>query len=155
MTEAAIRTQIHTIIEAVDEIGVAYDYERWANTWDEFIELFRVQVGQQNVIRGWEVGYTGFGLSEQLTEWAQFGSIVVRDHRFRIRGYHQVQDAEASEKEAATLALAVCDAIDTNTALQEGYFFVSQATMEMEHRQFASVLCHYMEIAVNVQEQNA
>ena len=56
MPEAAIRTQIYTILGGVTNIGQVYDYERWAADWVTFINLFKTTIGTVDQIRGWEIG---------------------------------------------------------------------------------------------------
>lgn len=150
MSEAAARTAIYNAVNGVTNIGLVYDYERFAADWGAFLDLFRTTIGTTPQIRGWEVAYRGFTHGEPL----DFSGQHIRAHRFNVMGYMGVDDANSSEKTFAALAEDVADALDADGTLHSStYYFVSDASIQIfEPRSFAGVLAHYAELQVTVEE---
>jgi hypothetical protein len=151
MTQATARTAVYNAVNGVTGKGVAYDYERWAVTWPEFLDLFRTTVSGVSQIRGWEVCYRGFSA---VTPPRTFGKARQRRHRFLVQGYMGLEDAAESEKTFAALAESVANAIDGDATLQ-GSAFLETGDAEiatLEPRLFGGTLCHYAEINVTVSE---
>lgn len=151
MSEAAIRARLNTIVSGVANIGLVYDYERFTNDWSTYLSLFKTTIGAVDLIRGWTIGYSGFGVPPSPQE---FGYRFARYHHWKIRGYLGLDDSAASEKTAGALAEAVCDAIDGDATLNgASYYETTPAVIDVfEQRLFGTVLCHYVEIAVSVAE---
>lgn len=150
MSNTVIRGTLAAILEGVANIGEVHDYERMSTEWDKFLAHFKTWIDGEEVIRGWTVGYAGMA-----ARTAEFAGVSFRDHRFVLRGYLGLNDANESEKAAAALAEAVCDALDSEEALHDGsiYYETSLASVpRFETRLFGGVLCHYIEIAVTVTE---
>jgi hypothetical protein len=150
MSAATIRSALKSIILTIDDTGAVYDYSRWTSTWDGFLDLFRISIAGDMVVRGWEIEYRGFtpGGPEELD------FVFMRQHHFFISGYLQVNDAAESEKAAAALAEELCDALDANAGLHGGdYYDTSAATLALLYREFSGVLCHQAQISINVTEQ--
>jgi hypothetical protein len=151
MSEAAIRALLNTAVNTVSNVGKVYDYERWTNGWDTFLDLFKTTIGTTPQIRGWDIGYRGF-IAERDP---QFARKTIHRHTFWVQGYMRLNDALASEKDAAALSTAVCNAIDASAALHATvYHNTGPASLEQfEPRTYGSTLCHYSRIVVIVPEQ--
>ena len=149
MSVASIRTDIYTIVAAVTNIGLVYDRLRYTDEWSKYMDLFKTTVSGLTQVRGWVVSYDG--MSQEV---AEMSPNAFRAQRFKVRGYMSFDDSAESEKTAANLAEAVCNALDDAATLHGGsYYDASQAEIEFfEPRMFGSVLCHYVEIGVTVTE---
>lgn len=151
MSEAAIRAAIYSAVGGVSSVGEVYDFEQWAAEWPDFLNLFKTTIGGVDQILGWDVSYRGFSPSRD----PQFARFVIHTHTFWVQGYNRVNNALATEKIFAPLAIAVCAAIDANSTLHNGvYKHTGPAELQtVEPRTFGSVLCHYARIVVTVPEQ--
>jgi len=152
MSVASIRTDIYTVVAAVTNIGLVYDRLRYTDEWSKYMDLFKTTVSGLAQVRGWVINYDG--MSQEI---AEFNPNAFRAQRFKVRGYLSLDDSAESEKTAANLAEAVCNALDDAATLHGGtYYDASQAEIEFfEPRMFGSVLCHYIEIGVTVTEFRA
>ena len=151
MSASAIRDDLYDVLNAVTNIGVVHDYERFSNDWAKFLDLFKTTIGGDTVIRGWTIAYDGF-----KTTRADFDPGILREHTFTIRGVLGWSDADESEKDAQDLGETVCNALDDNATLHSNtYFDCGQAELTKESRLFGSVLCHYLEIRLPVTEYRA
>ena len=148
MSESALRTAIYNAVNGVSNVGVVYDYQRWADDWGAFLDLFKKTVGGVDQIRGFEVGYRGF----QPIDPREFQGIHLRIHNFVVAGYLGLDDSASTEKTMATLAETVADALEDNAALAALAFHDVETSLIYETRMFGSVLCHYAEIGVEVSE---
>lgn len=149
MSEATIRSALKVIVKSVTDVGIVHDYERWANEWEDFLNLFKKGTASGDVIRGWTIGYGGFIPGDPQ----EFGNVFVRSQKFMIRGYQQLDDSEESEKDAAALAEDVCDMLDAAVTIRPpNYYYATNCTLLFEPRMFGGILCHYAEISLNVLE---
>jgi hypothetical protein len=137
-------------VNGVTNVGKVYDYERWANEWDDFLTFFKTTISTVDQVRGWEVVYRGFAHQPPM----DFSGKHIRAHRFAVMGYMGLDDSEATEKTFAALAEAVADAIDADATIQAStYYYVEDVSIdEFEPRMFGGVLCHYALINVIVEE---
>lgn len=151
MSAATIRDDLKDVLNAVTNIGVVHDYERFNNDWTAFLSLFKTDIGGSTVIRGWTIAYEGF-----TPDRANFDPGVLRAHAFTLRGVLQVDDSAQSEKTAQDLGETVCNALDDNAVLHSNlYHDCGQASLLKEVRLFGSVLCHYLEIKMTITEYRA
>lgn len=152
MSESTIRAQIYAIINAITNIGVVYDYERWAADWVSFINLFKTTIATVEQIRGWEISRRAAPESGVTAE-ATIGQ-TDKQHVFLIQGYMGLNDSAATEKTFNALIEAISDAIRpkltiNGTALDHDFI---QAEI-IEPRMFGGVLCHYAQLSLTVHEQ--
>lgn len=152
MSEDAIRTQIAAILSGVADIGKVYDYERWTANWSKFIQLFKVSVGGQQQIRGWEI--SRIAVNESLETLGGGSAATDSTHRYLLRGYMGLADEDATEKTFNALIETIRDAFRQNlrlngTASWHKYIQVRK----IEPRMFGNVLCHYAELELTVEEQ--
>jgi hypothetical protein len=160
MSVANIRSRLHTLVDGVTNVGRVYDYERWINEQGDFLDIFRVEIGGIQVIRGWTIGYEGLGIGSDefpngyMVLRADGTSAVLRRHEFKVRGYMGWDDAEESEKVFSDLVETVLDTLDADDTLHDGgtYYFASPAIVAVEPRVFGGVLVHFAEITQLVEE---
>jgi hypothetical protein len=147
MPVANILEKITLLLQGVSGIGEVHDYERWSNDWSQFLSLFKDAEGK---INGWMI-------SRKSTE-AEFDTTtltVMRRHLFLIRGVYGLRDSDASETTFQALVEGIQNALDgasvtlTGVALNHG----AANVRTIEARVFGTVLCHYTEIAYEVEEQ--
>lgn len=147
MSETAIRTEISGLLGSVTNIGKVYDYERWAADWATFINLFKANIGGVDQIRGWEIG--------RKAAQAQYDSNAeeLTTHQFVIRGYMGVKDSDATEKTFNTLIEAIRTKFRFNFKLNGTCELAGPVNVDLiDTRTFGSVLCHYCELSLPVQE---
>lgn len=147
-----ILADIVTKLSAVNGVGVVHDYERQAADLGKFIALFKDPATEQ--IRGWEI-------TRRAVPEHRAGAIF-RHHQFVLRGYLGLQDAKATSKAFQVVADNVCAAF-RNAEPPEGSTWLyrngdeparTPAQVEkIDDRMFGSVLCHCVEIALNVTER--
>ena len=143
--EPTIRAAIKTAIESVNNVGVVYDYLRYASEWDKFLALFKIKTGPfQGAIRGWMITCTGF---DPIQERQTYGDIFNRDYSYDITGYFGLSDDRATEKEAFAIVEEVIDALCAQ--VDGGEDNVPTLTM-FEPRLFGGVVCHVAQIKMSV-----
>jgi len=148
MSEASWRAILKTALDGVTNIGVVNDYARYANELTDMETLYKTTISGKGQIRGWNIG-----LESIATEDTVIGKRTRRTLTFKIRGYLSLDDSAATEKTMSALAEDVLDALDDNTTLHAQTAHAGRAQLTtMEHRTFAGVLCHYVEITQKVAE---
>ncbi len=149
MSEATTRADIKTLIDAVPNIGVVYDYVRFAALWNNYLALFKTTISGSEVIRGWTITCIGFD-EVQLT-YGNPGSIQ-RNYVYKIEGYFGLDDVNASEKAAMLIVEDVVVTLRSNIESgsdDEGNYPASLTVFE--NRDFGGVLCHYAEVTLLVE----
>lgn len=153
MSESAIREAIFNALDAVALVGIVHDYERHAAQWDDFLNLFKTEIEQQEQIRGWMIGYRGVVRADRETFRPGSKTGISRIHRFRIIGIMGIDDKNESEKTFAALAEDVCDALDDDDTLHGAtYLHASPAIMNFDPAPFAGILVHAVVIIFEVTE---
>jgi hypothetical protein len=141
---------IFDTVAAVPNIGNAYSYERWVVERDKFLALAR----DNGKLRVFWVTLDNIVPERVAFRNGDTAGWVYRS-QFRVRGWVGLNDADATELDAHTLALALLDALDAETALHSGFRFydASQAALTVfEPRTFYGILCHYVEVMLTVGE---
>ena len=158
MSEATIRAALKTIIDDVADSGIVHDYERFADTWDDFLTLFKTTISGNNVIRGWtitceSIPVTPFyhsGNRETGNDW---------ELRYRFRYYHGLDDANASEKAAIAIVIAVMKALNNASTIETGTGIITPEKVAQcdvfEPRTYGGVLCHYAEVRQSIFTQDS
>lgn len=145
MSESAIRQKIFETLSAVPNVGKVHDYERWAVDWGKFIEFFKHTAAGR--IQGWEICRTGMP-SEKISNIEES-----RTHHFVVKGYMAVNDAQATEKTFNGIIEAICDEFKGNHTLDGTCLDAGPVSAEViDTRSFGSVLCHYAELKIPVNE---
>ena len=142
---ANIVSKVKEILLTVPGIGTkVYDYERYAADWSTFMNYFK----SDSKVNGWEITVPSSAETEDTP------SVNIRTHTIKIFGYYSLDDGNASEKTFRSLTEAVCDKFRNYQVDLDGTAFMSSgASVNVrENRMFGSVLCHFCEIQLNVQE---
>lgn len=144
MRLTSIREQIKAILEGVSGIGVVHDYQRWSATWEKFLDHFKDPDGK---INGWVF------TREKTPATCESATHESRVHSFKIRGYYGLKDEDATELTFQDLIENISAAFRAkrtlnSTAEDSGPFQVDL----VEPRLFGSVLCHYCELTLEVEE---
>ncbi|MCX5908470.1 MAG: hypothetical protein NTY64_15120, partial [Deltaproteobacteria bacterium] len=142
MSDAAFRAAIKTLFEEIPGVGKVHAYERFAKEPSKFLEFFK---NSDSKIYGWEITRSAVSASEWITKKCKL------THLYVIKGYYGLRDAQASDGAFG----AIIDAILLK-------FISKKVTGSSLHklpivptihvREFASVLCHYAEIHLQVTE---
>jgi len=153
MSQATIRAAIYSAVGGVTDIGLVHDYERFANDWPAFLEIFETTIDSTKQVRGWMIGYRGVPQSNKQT-FVPGKSGIERVHRFQILGIMGIDDSKESEKTFSVLAEAVCNALDDDVTLHVKGTFprAKEVTMTFDPRPFAGVLVHAALISIDVTE---
>ena len=147
MALSDIRSEIKTILEAVDDIGIVHDYDRWAKNWDDFLSLFKTA---DNKIHGWCFFRKATPAKRDTMPTIQ------RTHHFRIKGIYGLSDADASETTFQDIVEAIQDAFDSKYMLNNAAGVINSGPVQVhliENRLFGKVLCHYAELDYEVIER--
>lgn len=149
--EATIRASIKTAIQTVTNVGVVYDYLRFASNWDDFLDLFKTTISGTDMIRGWHFTCNGLNPSvERETFAGTFDSgEITRDYQYKILGYASLDDSAATEKTFFAIAELVLDALSNR--ITGGKDNIPTLTT-FEPRTFGGVVCHFAEITMTVED---
>lgn len=144
MSEATIRAQIKSILSGVSGIGEVYDYQRWASTWEKFLDLFKTDADK---INGWMITRSATPATVESTTHES------RIHQYKIRGVYGLNDEDETEITFQALIESVASAFRAKrtlnaTAEDSGPLSVSV----VENRMFGGVLCHFCELDLPAEE---
>lgn len=154
MSEALTAAGIKTALLTVSNIGQVYDYQRYADQWDDFLALFQTTIGGVPQIRGWQIGLNSVAVLPNPYEDSVLYPAQTFRYEWAITGFMSVDDANTSEKTARALAVAVVDKLRatrenvTTTAVNTG---LPQIT-RIGYAVFGGVLVHNIEITWTTDE---
>ncbi len=146
MSLTAIRAAAATIIREVSAVGPVYEYQRWTNTWEKFLELFK---DANNKINGCMITRT------RTPEDESGGSGQnVRKHELKIVCVYGLKDEDQSEIFFQdSIVDGICSALRAKRTLNGTVRYCSAPSVEtVGHRMFGKVLCHYAEIIISAEE---
>ena len=159
MSLAEITAAIKQTIAGADPVSLVHEYERWTNDPAGFESLYipADQADDAHYVRAWLIKWVASS-REALTH-----SDEVHLHMFALRFLHSVKDAEASEQAAAAIVQTVTDAFHHNPTIRlagitvqpqigNGAFQMTPTLERNEYLQLATVLCHFFELRLIVQE---
>jgi hypothetical protein len=142
-----IQDEIKNILEGVSGIGMVHDYERWADTWEKLLELFR---DSNKKINGWT--FTRRTTKRQRTTLGE----TEKAHIFVLQGIYSLNDADGSEKVFQNIIENVVEAFDENQTLNDTCLSINPDWGPMdgavgvqvdlvENRMFGKtkILCHF------------
>ena len=92
MSEAGIRAEIKSTLEAVSGIGAVHDYERYPRSLADF--FLAMTAGSPAQVNGWVI-HRESARAERATMGR--GGQIERVHAFRITGFYQLDDADGSK----------------------------------------------------------
>lgn len=150
-----ILADVKAKMESVSGIGKVHDYERWNADDAAFIELFAyTPTGGAKQIRGWEISRAGF--SEHKA------GAFFRHHKFRLRGFMGLKDADATDKTFQTLVEDVSEKFRVAEGPQGATWQYRDGDSPenspiqggaIEIRMFGNILCHVTELTLSVTER--
>ena len=151
MSYATILAQIKTTLDTVANKGQTHDYMRWAIDESAFLDVAKTTISTVDQIRVWMIDYAGFASEDPYLSRA---IVTRRVHTFVIHGYLGLDDSTSTAKTFATLAEAVCDALDDDATLNADALSSSRVPcqLDVDHVLFYSKLCHHATIALAVAE---
>jgi hypothetical protein len=102
MSEALIRAQVKTTLEAVTGIGAVHDYERYPRSLADF--FLAMTSGSPALVNGWVI-HRQSTASFRVT--LGVNGQIERAHDYKIAGFYQLDDSTGSEKDFQALLEAV------------------------------------------------
>ncbi|MDA8137923.1 MAG: hypothetical protein M0036_04645 [Desulfobacteraceae bacterium] len=139
MSDATIRAALKARLDARGAgIGRVHDYERWTVQANDFLHLFQDPATRK--VFGWEIVRTGVRVERVAMRRYKF------IHRYVLRGYYGLSDADATEKTAHALADAIM--LDLTLTRLTGTEKDLAPELRMDTRLFGHVLCHVAEITL-------
>jgi len=143
MSLIAIRDKIKSELEDIADIGLVYDYERWAALPDRFIALFKTG----GKIKAWAITRTS--TREEMFSSNENRRIYI----FTIRGFFSLDDANASEKTFQDLIELICSTFRTLPDLEKVCENCEPVqVVSVGHAMLADVLCHFAELTLEATE---
>jgi len=145
MSLSLIRDQIKAILLATSGVGAkVHDYERWAKTWEDYLAFFK----SNGLIKGWTITRTATSEAKSTT------TTNMRTHTFLIRGYYSLDDSAATEKTFQNVIEAIATAFRADPTLNGTAFDSDPLQVDLVGNvMFGSVLCHFCELRLLVQEE--
>lgn len=144
-----LNTALVAQIDAVSGVEKVYGYTRYVADWTNYLTLFKRAGGD---INGWWVTLA----NPSITTAADVFGANLWTYHFLITGIMGVQDSATSEAVILAQAEAILATLHDETTLGVGGVTVGDLFPQLrmvEHRQFGSVLCHYVEIVLDVPVQ--
>jgi hypothetical protein len=141
-----IRDYLQGQIQGIPDIGVVHNYHRYTDNAADLRALFKFRSG----IRGWTI------TRESAAIGGGGGQTYSRDHGIVIRGYHQVQDGQASELTFQALCDLIVEKVEDDPRL--GGNAQGSSPIEIRritHVMFGGVLCHHAEMFMTAKEVRA
>jgi len=145
MSLSLIRDEIKSILSGVSGVGTkVHDYERYAKTWEEYLAFFK----SDGLIKGWTITRTSTPEVKSTT------TTNMRTHTFLIRGYFSLDDSAATEKTFQNIIEAIATAFRVKPTLNGKAFDSEPLQVDtVGSVMFGSVLCHFCELRLLVQEE--
>lgn len=152
--ETSARADIITAIETVSNVGIVHNYNRWAVTWPDTLELFQTEINNQNILRGWTVDFDHEEPIEDTYQYKNSHYMIATVYFYTIRGYFQLNDADESSITSLAVVKNVVKALNISSDLhdEDSYRHLTPPAKlsVFEPRIFGSVLAHYAEISQGV-----
>jgi ribosomal protein L30E len=152
LSEATVRASIKTLLEGVTNIGLVYDLQPIATTWDVFLDRFKTTISSVNMIRAWTISCEAIERQGQVATGARnTGNINI--YQYKIRGYSSFDYETSTEKAFLIVALAVMDALDSGIVSGTVYNADLAQLTSYQPDMLGGALCHVAEITQIVREQ--
>jgi len=147
MREADIRGQIAIILAGVSGMGVVHEYQRWAATWEKFLDHFKDADNKIN----------GCCISRAATPaFRKTMPTIEREHKYMIRCYYGLNDAAGSELIFQALVEGIQNEFDSGSNYSLGGYVLNSGPLQVriiEPRMFGGVLCHFAELELPATER--
>lgn len=150
MSYTSVLSDIKTILEGVTGTANVYDYPRYAADQSTQLSLFVTTAG---ILHTWWIERTSAPAEKVL------GSQVFRRHNFELRGFYELNDADATEKTFQALVDTIMDAFDikANVNLTSGANLVDAAELveklDVTFNVEGHSLCHMARVKIIVDEE--
>ena len=147
MSLTTIRTEIKAVLEGITDIGMVHGYERFSTDWKKFLDFFKP--AGKDYIRGWTIRRVT--TTEELATHEEGD----RDYSFKIRGYMSLSDSIASSDTFDDYIETICDTFRAliRDDLNDKADMLGLMQVDLiEDRMFGTVLCHYCELSITIQE---
>lgn len=151
MSEATIRASIKTLVESVSNVGMVYDHEPFADTWNAYVDHFKCTVLGRKQIRAFTISCEAIP-RERLTVASVRNSHNQARLTYKIRGYCGFDESSCTETEFLGVVIAVMAKLDTGIVTGNAYNAPIAQLDSYTPRTFGGVLCHYAEITQEVIE---
>ena len=152
MSEATVRASIKTLVEGVTDIGIVYDLQPIATTWDVLLDRFKTTISSVEMIRAWTISCEAIERQGFVASGARnTGNINI--YQYKVRGYTSMNFATSTEKAFLIVALAVMDALDGGIVSGNVYNADLAQLTSYQPDMLGGVLCHVAEITQIVREQ--
>lgn len=152
MSEATVRASIKTLLEGVTNIGLVYDLQPIATTWDVFLDRFKTTISSVDMIRAWTISCEAIE-RQPFTASGTRNTGNINIYEYKIRGYTSLNFATSTEKSFLVVALAVMDALDGGIVSGNVYNADLAQLTNYQPDMLGGVLCHVAEITQLVREQ--
>jgi len=147
-TYTELRNGLTDLLYAVPGVGRTHNRLRYAADWKTFLDRFSASVTGDRQVRGWWVER-----ERREDAYHSFGKMNMR-HIFVVRGVLSFSDTADTDSVFGDVVDAVMDALGGATIA--GAWEVGPPTLRINDlRQFGSVLCHYAEIELPVEQEVA
>ena len=146
--ESTIRANIKTAIQTVTNVGVVYDYLRFASIWNDFLDLFKTTISGSDVIRGWHFTCNGLNPAVERETFGDTG-LLTRNYQYKVLGYAGLDDSAATEKTFFAITELVLEALSNHIVGGEDNI---PTLTTFEPRTFGGVVCHFAEITMTVED---
>ena len=148
MSEATLRGYIKTALDGVSNIGKVYDFQKFSDTYPDYLSKFKTTISGTAQIRGWTIT-----LNAMENEQTAMKRLSRRVYQYQIEGYMSIDDSAATEKTFAALVEAVLNGLDDSTSIHAATAHAGYANVtDFGHIIFGDVLCHYVQISQNIGE---
>lgn len=146
MSWPQIREQAAAILSGVEGAGVVHQYQRWAGTWEKFLDLYKTD----GAINGGCITRIRIEEPEDTTSHNR------TRHFIMIRYFRGLKDDAASEIENDVFIDAVRAEFKTKYKLNDTCYNSTPLQVPVsEPRMFGGVLCHYTEMTLIAEEIEA
>ena len=152
-TVATIRAAILDVLQAVTDIGVVNDFERYTQAMSDLRTQCVTTIGADEQLRGWHIRRLSY--RETLVDSERWSVLT----QWRIRGFMALSDAAGTEKTFDDLIDAAADAFRADPTLGGVVFSTLNPQSDETGLQlvqsrpvlFAGVLCHSAELNLYTQ----
>ena len=142
---------IQNTMSQITGIGSVHDFERWAISWQKFLQLYAWTDPNTNetTIRGWTLSRISTAEDRQTT------ASNLAHHEILCRGIMGLDDDSASEKTFQNLIEEIRLTFRPELYLTSNAYIESPVEVRtVEVRIVGDVLCHYAELIFRVAERN-
>lgn len=165
MSESAIKEQIKLILSTSTganntnlKPGRIHDYRRWANNWDDYLDLFK---DQDDKVNAWIISRVSCAEkmltmpSENLVaiEWNIYGIYGLNDSLASEIDFQDLIDGIRAKFRINRNLNSTCDTIRPEWGPMAGLYGIQSPLIG--YARFGGVLCHYTELKLGTQHRES